>query len=52
MCLRVARWHIFKPKFPIWVNFGGPWNGKGWYVIRPFGIYYGHLVYFYGNSVI
>jgi hypothetical protein len=22
--IRVARWHIFKPKIPIWVNFGGP----------------------------
>jgi hypothetical protein len=21
--LRVARWHIFIPKVPIWVNFGG-----------------------------
>jgi hypothetical protein len=20
----VARWFIFKPKIPIWVNFGGP----------------------------
>jgi hypothetical protein len=22
----VAKWFIFKPKIPIWVNFGGPWN--------------------------
>jgi hypothetical protein len=36
----------------IWVNLGGPWNGKGWYILlplgipiyRPFGKYYGHLV--------
>jgi hypothetical protein len=21
---RVARWFLFKPKIPIWVNFGGP----------------------------
>jgi hypothetical protein len=21
---RVARWVVFKPKIPIWVNFGGP----------------------------
>jgi hypothetical protein len=21
--------YIFKPKIPIWVNFGGPGNGKG-----------------------
>jgi hypothetical protein len=25
---RVARWFIFKPKIPIWVKFGGPWNKK------------------------
>jgi hypothetical protein len=28
--IRVARWYIFKAKNPNWVNFGGPWNGKGW----------------------
>jgi hypothetical protein len=43
---RVARWYVFKPKISIWVNFGGPWNGKGWHTVWPFGIYYGHLVYF------
>jgi hypothetical protein len=25
---RVARWFLFKPKIPIWVNFGGPEIGK------------------------
>jgi hypothetical protein len=35
---RVARWYIFKPKISIWVIFGGPWNGKGWYILLPFGI--------------
>jgi hypothetical protein len=25
---RVARWHIFKPKIPIWVNFGVSRNEK------------------------
>jgi hypothetical protein len=44
--VRVARWYIFKPKIPIWVNFGGPWNRKDLYILWPFGIYYGHLVYF------
>jgi hypothetical protein len=52
MYFRVARWFIFKPKIPIWVNFGGPWNGKCWYMYfmtirntsRPFGIIYGRLV--------
>jgi hypothetical protein len=23
------------PKIPIWVNFGGPWNGKCWYILWP-----------------
>jgi hypothetical protein len=32
---RVARWYLFKPKIPIWANFGGPWNGKGWHTIWP-----------------
>jgi hypothetical protein len=45
--LRVARWFIFRPKIPIRVNFGGPWNGKGWYILWPFGIYHGHLVHFW-----
>jgi hypothetical protein len=44
--IRVARWYIFKPKIPIWVNFGGPWNLKGWYILWPFAIFYGHSVYF------
>jgi hypothetical protein len=41
---RVARWYIFKPKIPLWVNFGRPWNRKGWYILWPFGIHCGHLV--------
>jgi hypothetical protein len=41
---RVARWFILRPKFPIWVYFGGPWKGKCWYILRPFGIIYDHLV--------
>jgi hypothetical protein len=28
---RAARWFILRPKIPIWVYFGGPWNGKCWY---------------------
>jgi hypothetical protein len=43
---RVARWFVFKPKIPIWVNFGGPRNEKGGYNLWPFGIYYFHLVHF------
>jgi hypothetical protein len=30
---RVARWFVFKPKLPIWVNFGGPLNGKCRYIL-------------------
>jgi hypothetical protein len=43
---RVARWHVLKPKIPIWINFGGPWNGKCWYILWPYGIHYSNLVYF------
>jgi hypothetical protein len=56
---RVARWHSFKPKIQIWVNFGGPCNGTCWYILRPFvnfvaiwyilwpfGIFYCYLFYF------
>jgi hypothetical protein len=50
--IRVARWYVFKPKIPIWVNIGGPWNGKVWYtysvdiwnILWTFGIFYGRLV--------
>jgi hypothetical protein len=34
---RVARWYIFKPKNPIWANFGGSWN-------RTIGIFYGSII--------
>jgi hypothetical protein len=37
---------FFKPKIPFGVNFLRPWNGKGWYILWPFGIYYSHLVHF------
>jgi hypothetical protein len=50
---RVARLFVFKPKIPIWVNFGGSCNGKSWYIIKTIWsilllleIFYGHLVYF------
>jgi hypothetical protein len=49
---QVARRLIFKPNIPNWVNFGGPWNGKYWYILCPFGIYYGHLEYFMAILVI
>jgi hypothetical protein len=31
---------------PIGVNFGGSYNGRCWYIIWPFGPFYGYLVYF------
>jgi hypothetical protein len=34
----------FKTKVPILVKLGGPRNGKCCYILRPFGIFYGHLV--------
>jgi hypothetical protein len=35
---RAARRFILRPKIPIWVYFGGPWNEKCWYILRLFGI--------------
>jgi hypothetical protein len=34
------------PKFPIGENFGRSCVGKCWCILRPFGVFYGHLVYF------
>jgi hypothetical protein len=33
-------------KSQIWVIFGGPLNGKSWYILGPFGIFKSLLVYF------
>jgi hypothetical protein len=48
---RVARWFVFKPKIPIWVNFGGPYIGK----LENGDIFYGHEEYlmeiFYNHLV-
>jgi hypothetical protein len=30
---RVDRWFVFKPKIPVLVKFGGPWNGKCCYTL-------------------
>jgi hypothetical protein len=38
---RVARFYIFKPKLLFWVNLGGSCNGRCWYILWPFGIFYG-----------
>jgi hypothetical protein len=45
---------IFKPKFPIWVNFGGPWNRKCWYILLSFE-YFEVILYIiraFGNVVV
>jgi hypothetical protein len=42
----VARWFVFKPKIPIWVNYGGPYSGKCRSILWSFGIFYSHLGYF------
>jgi hypothetical protein len=47
--IRVARWYIFIPKIPVWVYFGGPWNGYFMIIcniLLPFGKLYGHWVYY------
>jgi hypothetical protein len=59
---RVARWYIFKPKIPIWVNFGVSYNGRCWYSswpfgtnnLWPFGMLCDHFVYFsrFGTYVV
>jgi hypothetical protein len=28
------------------INFGGSWKGKFWYILWPFGLFYGHGKYF------
>jgi mannitol-1-phosphate/altronate dehydrogenase len=42
----VARWFNLKRKIPIWVHFGGSCIGRCWYALLPFGLFYGHVVYF------
>jgi hypothetical protein len=47
LAVRVARWFIFKPKIPIWVNSWGPWIGKCLYTyLLPFWIFCRHFGYF------
>jgi hypothetical protein len=36
----------FQIKIPNWVKFGGQRSRKCYNILWPFGIYYGHLVYF------
>jgi hypothetical protein len=52
---RVARWFVFNPKIPFWVNFGGPYLDWKmfihifmfiWNILWRFGKFYEPLVYF------
>jgi hypothetical protein len=36
----------FQTKIAIWVNFGGSCKGICWFILWPFAIFGGHLVYF------
>jgi hypothetical protein len=47
IAIRVARWNIFLTKIPILVYVGVPWNGKFWYILWPFRIFYGHLMLYH-----
>jgi hypothetical protein len=49
--LWVARWFVFEPNIPIWINFGGPCDRRCWYILWPFGLFDGHLAIFYGVLV-
>jgi hypothetical protein len=42
----VARWLVFKPKIPIWVNFRGSCDGRCWCILWPFVRFDGHLAIF------
>jgi hypothetical protein len=44
-CMNQGR-QIFRPKIAIWINFWGSCNGKCWYILWPFGLFYGPLIYF------
>jgi hypothetical protein len=43
--VRVTRWRLFKPKITIWVNLGCSCNGRWWYILWLFGVFYGHSVH-------
>jgi hypothetical protein len=54
---RVARWFVFKPKIPLWVNVVGSCYGKSWYILWSFDLFYSHwkyfmaILYIFGNLV-
>jgi hypothetical protein len=38
-------------KFPIWKNFGSS-NGRCWYILWPFALFYGRLVYIFCGHLV
>jgi hypothetical protein len=38
--------HICIPKISIWEYFGGPCNVKCWYILMPFGSFYGRKLWY------
>jgi hypothetical protein len=41
---RVARWHVFKLKFLIWLKNGGTCNIRFWFILWPFCLFYGNML--------
>jgi hypothetical protein len=41
---RFTRWSIYF-QIQVWINFGGSCNWRFWYILCPFGMFYGHLLY-------
>jgi hypothetical protein len=44
--------HYFQAKNPNLDNFGGTCNGRCWYILWRFGLFYGNLVFFVANWFI
>jgi hypothetical protein len=44
--IRVARWYIFRPKIPIWLNSERSCIGRFCYILWTLGLFYGHWIYF------
>jgi hypothetical protein len=41
-----------KPNLDVGTYLGGPWNGKCWYILWPFEIFYDRLVHrYYGHTI-
>jgi hypothetical protein len=42
----------FQTKIQIWVNFGGPFNGRCWYILWTLGPFYGLSLYFMDIGIV